>query len=172
MRRWLLFTVAACGLTSVAAPQPVRNPFWPVGYEGKRAVISPVPRVRKAPEPPKVQPKPAAKPAVQEEAKIPTGAATVAEWEMACGQVKVGVVMRARQKGGAERASVIFNGRVCNVGEEVKAVSNHRVFVWRFAGIGEGGVVRLIRVRTEPFVEKPSLERTSKGVFDFFKKSK
>lgn len=172
MRHALLLIVVACGFASLAAPQPVRNPFWPVGYEGKRAVISAVPRVRKAPEPVKTTPKVVAKPTVQEEAKIPTGAATVAEWEMACGQVKVGVVMRARQKGGTERASVIFNGRVCNVGEEVKAVSNHRVFVWRFAGIGEGGVVRLVRVRTEPFVEKPSLERTSKGVFDFFRKSK
>ena len=168
MRRWCFIFVAASALAGMAAPQPVRNPFWPIGHEGVRTVISPVPRVRKAPG---VKPVPVAeKPAVQEEVKAPTGEATVAEWEAACEQVKVGVVMRARQAGGGERASIIFNGRVCDVGEEVKAVSQHRVFVWRFAGIGNGGIVRLVRLRTEPYVEKPQLERNNFSFREFLKK--
>ena len=28
------------------APVPVRNPFWPIGYEGERAVITAEPRVK------------------------------------------------------------------------------------------------------------------------------
>ena len=155
MRRALLVMGVLVGLVVEAAPQPVRNPFWPVGYEGERTVISPVPRVQKvfapAPEPvKKEEPKP-----VVQEAPKPKGAATVAEWAAARAQIKVGVVMRARNVAGAnERASVIFNGKVCNVGEEVKIDTQYRSYVWRFEGIGKGGVVKLVRVRTEDIAPK------------------
>ena len=169
MRRALLILGVFLGLRVAAAPQPVRNPFWPVGYEGERTVISPVPRVQKAlapaPEPVK---KESAQPVVQDVPK-PTGAATVAEWTAARAQIKVGVVMRARNVAGAnERASVIFNGKVCNVGEEVAIESQHRRYVWRFEGIGKGGVVKLVRVRTEDVAPKTAGE-SAKELFNFIK---
>lgn len=170
MKRWIVWVVVTGGLVCVAAPQPVRNPFWPVGYEGERAVISPVPRVRKAPmTAPQPEKEKSSAPVVQEEEKPPTGEATVEEWRIACRQIKVGVVMRARKKGAEELASVIFNGKICNVGEEVLMDTKHRRFIWKFAGIGRGGVVRLVRVRTEPIVQKPASGSASKGFIDFIK---
>lgn len=173
MRCLAFWAAGTCGLLCAAAPQPVRNPFWPVGYEGERTLISPVPRVRKVSEPPPAPETPAtpASPTVQEEEKRPTGEATVEEWKAACRQIKVGVVMRARKKGSDERASVVFNGQVCNVGEEVRMPTRRWVFVWRFAGIGAGGVVRLVRLRTQPVVDVPPPEVKEKNTsfFDFIK---
>ena len=48
MKRVLILAVGVAGLavTSSAAPQGVRNPFWPVGYQGETSPISAEIRVK------------------------------------------------------------------------------------------------------------------------------
>lgn len=60
MKRVLILAVGVAGLaaTSSAAPQGVRNPFWPAGYQGETSPISAEIRVKPKPKPPAPPPKP------------------------------------------------------------------------------------------------------------------
>lgn len=60
MKRVLILVVGVAGLaaTSSAAPQGVRNPFWPAGYQGETSPISAEIRVKPKPKPPAPPPKP------------------------------------------------------------------------------------------------------------------
>lgn len=84
MKRVLILAVGVAGLaaTSSAAPQGVRNPFWPAGYQGETSPISAEIRVKPKPKPPAPPPKPVVaepKPAVVELEREQTAKAAAEE---------------------------------------------------------------------------------------------
>ena len=53
-----IFAMLAAGTLLADAPAAVRNPFWPIGYEGKTTPISAEVRAKPAPPPEPKKPSP------------------------------------------------------------------------------------------------------------------
>ena len=148
--------VFVAALLSAAAfadgePIPVRNPFWPIGYEGERAVITAEPRVTVAP---------VAAPAVSEETKTAADVASVAVavaateaeetsrfWVEARGVLSVSSPMTVTGADGVRRSSVMINGKAYADGDYVSITHRDRRFTWKVVGLNESDVLRLVRVR-------------------------
>lgn len=150
MRTALLFSLTLVVASAAAAGKPVRNPFWPIGYEGSREVISadyrPTPVEKKVeataaaaqPPPAAAQGAPAVAQAKKEAARETVRPATDAEWNAAKKQIRVGGLIRAKMPDGTERANVILDGKPYGDGD-LKSVSfGGRRYVWRVSGL-EGG---------------------------------
>lgn len=141
MRTALLLSLALTLVASVAtaAGTPVRNPFWPIGHEGKREVISADYRPVSAREPEKTQPETASVSATgrakADVVRNPALPATDAEWNAAKKRIRVGGLIRAKRPDGTERANVILDGRPYGDGD-LKSVSlGGRRYVWRISGL-------------------------------------
>lgn len=151
---------------SVAAPQPVRNPFWPIGHTGVREAITAdleqraefeVKPAIKAPPAPKaaVPVKRETRPAVVAKPAQPD-VATEADWAAALKTIRVGGRISARSANGVCRQSIMLDGRSYADGD-LKSVSNAgRRFTWRVAGLAEGKP-RLDRVNER--IEKGKSEK-------------
>lgn len=146
--------VFAAALLSAAAfadgePMPVRNPFWPIGYEGERAVITAEPRVTVAP---------VAAPVVSEEPKTAADVESVAVaapeagessqlWDAARGALSVSSPMTVTGVDGVRRSSVMINGKAYADGDYVSITHRDSRFTWKVVGLNESDVLRLERVR-------------------------
>lgn len=156
--------------TGVALATPVRNPFWPIGYEGVREEISS--NVRERPKPivkPEVQPA-ASKPRVltaAEKAKAEAEAKRVAEeakrlaeiaeqkkreiteehWVTARKAMRFGGRVKLRDDAGVLCTSVMINGNTYVDGDLVSFTYDHRRFTWRVTGLTDSGTLKLERVK-------------------------
>lgn len=137
-------TVAAAGLTNAvpAARAAVRNPFWPIGYEGERAVIS---AENRAPVP--VRPSDAPEESETSLSAAPSEIATAQHWIAARRSLRVGGTVIVRDDDGTTRTSVIINGNAYADGDYVSITHHGRRFTWRVKGLTDSGVLKLIRVR-------------------------
>ena len=150
------FVLLAAALT---AATPVRDPFWPVGYEGTRHVISAEPRL---PPPDSMAAEDAApakdaagtvdalgEVAVARQAEEQRLAAQMAErWNVARKALSVGGSVMTRSAGGAANVtSVLINGKAYGVGDLVCVDRDGYRFVWRIGRNDADGNLRLNRVR-------------------------
>ncbi len=134
-------------------PMPVRNPFWPIGYEGERAVITAEPRVIIAPTASTVAQ------SVNEDTQTAADVATVAAvaapesgasshlWAAARGTLSVSSPLTLTGVDGVRRSSVMINGKAYADGDYVSITHNDRRFTWKVVGLNESDVLRLVRVR-------------------------
>ena len=140
----------------------LRNPFWPIGYEGEREEISAEMRVT-----PKAAPKPkknaqTAK-AQQEESRkeVKEKKATVQNWVAARKTLRIGGTVFAKEPDGSTRSSVYINGRDYVDNDLVSVNFDGYRFTWRVTGLTENGTLKLERVRAKP-LENSNLKGTKK----------
>lgn len=182
-----LLTTAACVLAAVSASAEtpgVRNPFWPVDYEGRREAITAEVRVQ-----PKtkadIERELAAKKAAEEQARLSAEekaaqaaaekarreaeaakkAAEEAEkakiitsehWAKARAALNFGGRAKVRTEDGAEeRSCVIINGNAYADGDLVSVNHGRNRFTWKVTGLMDGGKLKLVRVRARNLDEKP-----------------
>ncbi len=135
----------------------MRNPFWPIGYEGKREVISS--EVRVVPKKPeqirKEQETVSAKvraAAAEAAAKERAAAAerekivTEGHWAAAYRSLRIGGRVRASLDEGRESSSVVINGKIYGDGDLISVTQGKNRFTWRVLGLTDGKTVRLDRV--------------------------
>lgn len=177
MKRLLTTVALMSAAVSASADDPgVRNPFWPVDYEGKREAITAEVRVQ-----PKTQAdiekERAAKKAAEEEARLTAEekavqaaaekarreaeaakkAAEEAEkakiitaehWTKARAALRFGGRVKVRTEDGAEeRSCVIINGNAYADGDLVSANHGRNRFTWKVTGLTNGSKLKLERVK-------------------------
>ena len=133
----------------VASAILLRNPFWPIGYEGEREAISAEPRVvvKAAPEPKEeVQTAKSQQETRQREMKRDTSR----NWVAARKTLRIGGTVLAKQPDGSTRSSVFINGRDYVDNDLVSINHDGHRFTWRVTGLTEKGTLKLERVRSRP----------------------
>lgn len=139
-------------LAAVFSTETVRDPFWPVGFEGERHVISAEPRLPPA-EP--VAPAEEEKMKVEEPPSAPVALELDdARWNAALRTLRFGGLVRL-----GKESAVMVNGKVRSVGEYVRADHNGRRFIWRVA---EGGADRKLRLTRVKSVDLEEIEGKNK----------
>lgn len=190
----LLSCLAAAGADVAAAPAPaetapasdagLRNPFWPIGYEGKRETITA--EVRVAPRSKddvekELAAKKAAEAAAEEAEKTKRDAAAAAarkaaeeaekarivtdeHWRAARAALRFGGRVKVRSEDGAEeRSSVMINGNTYADGDLVSFNHGRNRFTWRVSGLTAGQKLRLERVRYRNLDETKTRDKAEKG---------
>lgn len=151
------FALAAAFAEDAPAPVPVRNPFWPIGYEGERAIITAEPRVKI------VLPTAsghdddtltAADVAATAAATVMAESATSQHWIAARKTLAVGSPLVVNGSDGTRRSSVMINGKAYADGDYVSITHSGRRFTWKVLGLNDSDVLKLVRVRVRK-VEEP-----------------
>ena len=151
----------------------VRNPFWPIGYEGRRETITP--EVRIAPKKPEQVQKEreavsakvraaAAEAAAKARAEAAEREKIVTEehWTAAYKSLRIGGRVRARLDDGRESSSVIINGKTYGDGDLISVTQGKNRFTWRVRGLVDGKTVRLDRVAARHLEGARGLENSEK----------
>ena len=152
----------------------VRNPFWPIGYEGTRETISPEVRERPKPaivDPAKLPPpitaaeraaRDAAKAAAEKAAKEAAARAEAerkkreissVHWAAARATLKFGGRVKLREDDSIQNTSVVINGKVYSDGDLISITHDSRRFTWRVEGLSDNNKLKLVRVRAK-YLEK------------------
>ena len=154
----------------------VRNPFWPMGYEGEREVIAPeaakgarpgrvlTAAEKAAQEAAEKAAKEAAEKAAAEKAAMEAAARAEAErkkrevtdahWSAARAALSFGGRMKFREEDELQNTSVVINGKVYSNGDLVSFTHDSRRFTWRYEGLTDQNKLRLSPVRAK-YLEKP-----------------
>jgi len=127
----------------IIAAIAVRNPFWPIGYEGTREVISAEPAV---------DVRPAAAAAEDDTATAATAARssqTISgrHWTEARKTLRIGGIAVATDADGGRRQCVMINGLAYGDGDLISVNHDNRRFTWRVQGLTDGATIKLVRVR-------------------------
>lgn len=125
----------------------VRNPFWPLGYDGPREVISPEPivDVSATAETDGDQDETATAGAVAAISKTITSK----HWAEARKSLKIGGRSVVTRPDGTKRQSVMINGLVYANGDLISTNCGSRRFTWRIKGLTDGETLKLVRVRAK-----------------------
>lgn len=131
----------------ILAAIAVRNPFWPLGFDGTREVITAEPIVDVA----------AASEGAEEQDDTTTAGAVAAisktvtskHWAEARKGLRVGGRSVVTRPDGTKRQSVMINGLVYGDGDYISITSNNRRFTWKIQGLTEGETLKLVRVRAK-----------------------
>lgn len=136
----------------------VRNPFWPIGFEGEQQVISSEPTVD-------------VNPIAEETSDDTVTAVTVASvsktitgkhWIEARKSLRIGGIATVTNPDGSKRQSVMINGLVYGDGDYISANLYNRRFTWRVKGLTEGATLKLIRIRAKIITEADSSKGEAK----------
>ena len=146
-------------LTLVIAAVAVRNPFWPIGYEGTKEEISAEPKVEIA-----------TTPAAAAEADDTATAGAVAHaaalaaldahtvsprsWAEARKTLRISGTTTVTDANGTKRHSVIINGLTYGDGDFISINHEGHRFTWRIQGLTEGATLRLVRLRAKDIEEE------------------
>lgn len=134
----------------LAATLPLRNPFWPIGYEGEREIITDEPRVQvKAPADPA---------AADADTQTSGKAAALAAADESDGDTYTRRVWIAARKtlriggtlsldGDTKRQAITINGRIYCDGDYISVNHDSRRFTWRVKGLTDSGTLKLQRIR-------------------------
>ena len=134
----------------------VRNPFWPIGYEGARVPITadPVVEVTSA----------SVHESDSEESQTAASAAAMAQreraissrsWADARKTLRIsGTTVVTDTATGRKRQSMIINGNTYGDGDLISVNHDGRRFTWRVQGLTEGATLRLVRVRVRQLEEE------------------
>ena len=159
-----------CAIPAILAAIAVRNPFWPIGYEGVREVISPDPVVEvkgtsSEADDSATAAAQAAEAAAEEnaeaEARGRSAQATPRQWQEARRSLKIsGSSIVTDVMTGRRRHSVIINGGTYADGDLVSANHDGHRFTWRVTGITNGATLKLKRLRARPLEEDRTDDKT------------
>lgn len=149
---------------AIVAAIAVRNPFWPIGHEGRLEPITPEPKVE-------VQLAAAsdADETTTAAAAAKVAAAEVAEredarrissrsWSEAKKTLKVTGTTTIRDPDGTTRHGVIINGFTYGDGDLISTNHEGHRFTWRVSGLTRDGALRLRHVRARE-LEDDSAEK-------------
>ena len=139
--------------TAILAAMLLRNPFWPIGYEGEREEISAEPRVAvKAAAEAKEETQTAR--AQQETRQLDMAREASRNWIAARKSLRIGGTVLARQPDGSMRSSVFINGRDYIDNDLVSVNFEGHRFTWRVTGLTGSGTLKLQRVRVRPLEDR------------------
>jgi len=139
--------------TVILAAMLLRNPFWPIGYEGEREEISAEPRVAvKAAAEAKEETQTAR--AQQETRQLDMAREASRNWIAARKSLKIGGTVLARQPDGSMRSSVFINGRDYMDNDLISVNFEGHRFTWRVTGLTGSGTLKLQRVRVRPLEDR------------------
>ena len=148
---------------AIIAAIAVRNPFWPIGFEGEKEEITAEPRV-----------------VVKQQAEVAvdsTATATPAEevtkaapdaeaeapasneilpihWKEAKKSLRITGSTTITADDGTKRHCVLINGLTYGDGDLISVNHNGRRFTWRVQGLTEGASLKLQRVRAKDIEEE------------------
>lgn len=135
----------------LAATIAVRNPFWPIGYEGVREVISaePIAEVK----------------GITATAEEDTATAVMAaqssqsvstrHWVEARKGLRIGGTVVITDKDGKKRQCIMINGLAYGDGDLISVNHGGRRFTWRVQGLTNGATIKLKRVRAKRIDDEP-----------------
>ena len=140
----------------------VRNPFWPIGFEGERETISAEPIV---------DVKTTATPSDEDTTTagaVARSSQTISDrhWSEARKTLKTGGITVVTGKGGTRRQCIMLNGLAYGDGDLVSVNHNGRRFTWRVKGLTEKDTVKLIRVRAKTIEDAPPDENKLKDILN------
>ncbi len=138
-----------------AAAIAVRNPFWPIGYEGTREVISAEPIVD-------IKTTTAANDddtATAAMAARTSQSITPRQWIAARKSLRIGgTVVVTDINSGGKRQCVMINGLAYGNGDLLSTNHNGRRFTWQVQGLTEGETIKLKRIRAR-FLEEEEIPK-------------
>ena len=129
----------------------VRNPFWPIGYEGVKEVISAEPKVEVQAAAPEVDDTATAGAAAQaaEQAALAAQVISPRTWAEARKTLRISGTTTVTDAKGRKRHSAIINGLTYGDGDLISVNHNGHRFTWRVQGLTEGATMRLVRLRVK-----------------------
>lgn len=133
----------------ILAAIAVRNPFWPIGFDGEREIISAEP---------KVDVSVATAPTDEDTATagaVARSSQTISErhWSEARKTLKTSGITVVTGQDGTRRQCIMLNGLAYGDGDLVSVNHNGRRFTWRIKGLTEKDTVKLVRVRAKTIEE-------------------
>ena len=128
----------------------LRNPFWPIGYEGEREEISAEMRITVKAEPEPKGNTQTAKAQQKSRQEVKEKKATIQNWVAARKTLRIGGTVFAKEPDGSTRSSVYINGRDYVDNDLVSVNFDGYRFTWRVTGLTENGTLKLERVRAKP----------------------
>ena len=136
----------------ILAAIAVRNPFWPIGFEGEREIISAEP---------KVDVSVATAPTDEDTATagaVARSSQTISDrhWSEARKTLKTSGITVVTGQDGTRRQCIMLNGLAYGDGDLVSANHNGRRFTWRVKGLTEKDTVKLVRVRAKTIEDTKS----------------
>lgn len=137
-------------ITLLLAAVAVRNPFWPIGYEGVKEEISATPKVEMASADGSDTDDTATAGAVAQAAAQAELAAQVVSsksWAEARKTLRITGTTTVTDIKGRKRQSIIINGLTYGNGDLISVNHEGHRFTWRVQGLTEGSTLKLIRVR-------------------------
>ena len=129
----------------ILAAIAVRNPFWPIGFEGEREIISAEP---------KVDVSVATAPTDEDTATagaVARSSQTISDrhWSEARKTLKTSGITVVTGQDGTRRQCIMLNGLAYGDGDLVSVNHNGRRFTWRVKGLTEKDTVKLVRIRAK-----------------------
>ena len=162
----LLALSASAAAFAADEPVPVRNPFWPIGYDGERAIITAEPRVKvTAPAVAKTDDDTTTAADVATVAAAAAASATVVEnaqsqqWIAARKTLTVESPLIVKDGAGFRRSSVMINGKAYADGDFVSITHSGKRFTWKVVGLNDSDVLKLVRVRVREIEEPAKIEK-------------
>ena len=143
--------MTAC-IAFLAAAVAVRNPFWPIGYEGTKEAISAEPKVEiAAAAAPDTDETATAGAVAQAAAQAEAAAHTVSarSWAEARKTLRISGTTTVTDRKGRKRHSAIINGRTYADGDLISINHDGHRFTWRVQGLTEGATLKLYRLRAK-----------------------
>ena len=136
----------------IIAAIAVRNPFWPIGFEGEREIISAEP---------KVDVSVATAPTDEDTATagaVARSSQTISDrhWSEARKTLKTSGITVVTGQDGTRRQCIMLNGLAYGDGDLVSVNHNGRRFTWRVKGLTEKDTVKLVRVRARTIEDSKS----------------
>ena len=136
----------------ILAAIAVRNPFWPIGFEGEREIISAEP---------KVDVSVATAPTDEDTATagaVARSSQTISDrhWSEARKTLKTSGITVVTGQDGTRRQCIMLNGLAYGDGDLVSVNHNGRRFTWRVKGLTEKDTVKLVRVRAKTIEDSKS----------------
>ena len=136
----------------ILAAIAVRNPFWPIGFEGEREIISAEP---------KVDVSVATAPTDEDTATagaVARSSQTISDrhWSEARKTLKTSGITVVTGQEGTRRQCIMLNGLAYGDGDLVSVNHNGRRFTWRVKGLTEKDTVKLVRIRAKTIEDTKS----------------
>ena len=126
----------------------VRNPFWPIGYEGVREVISAEPTVDlKAAASTEEETATAATDAIAAQAAQTTQVNTSRLWIEARKTLRIGGIATVTDNDGTRHNCIMINGLAYGNNDLISVNHENHRFTWRVQGLTKGETVKLTRIR-------------------------
>ena len=138
-------------LPFLIAAVAVRNPFWPIGYEGVQEESSAEPKVEVRAPTTETDDTATAGAEAQAAEQAARAAQVVSSrtWAEARKTLRISGTTTVTDDKGRKRQSVIINGLTYGNGDLISVNHEGHRFTWRVQGLTEGSTLRLIRLRVK-----------------------